>query len=89
MGGVVRRRESQIFIGHQRGACTVCTVCQCVSLVRASGRSVVGRERHRLWSGTGLDGVGCALARGLPLCHAYLSNSDYVFTWQCRLSIAL
>ena len=77
MGGVVRRRESQRFIGHQRGACTVCTVCQSVCLwsgpvgARSLGGSdtVCGRER-------GLDGVGCALARGLPLCHAYLANSD-------------
>ena len=51
MGGAdgVSRPE----IHHQRGACTVCTVCQCVSLGRASGRSVVGRERHRLWPGAG------------------------------------
>ena len=53
VGVVVRRRGSQIFIGHQRGACTVFTVCQCVSLVWASGRSAAGRERHLLWLGAG------------------------------------
>ena len=70
-GGTVRRRGSQRFTGHQRGrlrSLQCASVCLWAGPVgaRSLGGSgtVCGRER-------GLDGVGCALARGLPLCHAY------------------
>ena len=88
MGGAdgVSPRDSSVTRGGRVRSVQCASVCLWSGPVgaRSLGGSdtVCGRER-------GLDGVGCALARGLPLCHAYLSNSDYVFTWQCRLSIAL
>ena len=81
MGGVVRRRESQRFIGHQRGACTVCTVCQCVSLGRASGRSVVGRERHRLWPGAGSGWGRLRVSAWTPFVSRVFSKLGLARTW--------
>ena len=46
MGGVVRRRESQRFIGHQRGACTVCTLYSVPVCVFGLGQWAPGR-----WAG--------------------------------------
>ena len=88
MGGAdgVSPRDLSVTRGGRVRSVQCASVCLRAGPVgaRSLGGSgtVCGRER-------GLDGVGCALARGLPLCHAYLSNSDHVFTWQCRLSIAL
>ena len=88
MGGAdgVSPRDLSVTRGGRVRSVQCASVCLWAGPVgaRSLGGSgtVCGRER-------GLDEVGCALARGLPLCHAYLANSDYFLIWQCRLSIAL